>query len=142
MRHLTLAAVAALALASVNCGDSVAPADLVGTWNATKLEFTNLANASESVDIVALEGAFTITITANGTWQATLTLPGEDPQVGGGTFDLSGSDLVLYETGDPVGTDYSVSLSGNTLTITSTDLTFDFGNGEVAARLDGILVRQ
>ena len=142
MRHLALTTVAALALVSVNCGDSVAPADLVGTWSATKLQFTNQANSSETIDIVAEGGSFTISILANGTWQATLAIPDMSPQVGGGTYDVSGTDLVLFETGDPVGTDYSISLSGNTLTITSTDLTWDFGSGDVAARLDGTLVRQ
>lgn len=144
MRYWALAGIAVLAATAANCGDSVSPETLVGTWDATELRFTNLANASQSIDIVDLGGTFTITLSANGAYQATITAPGMDPDVTSGTWvytDLDG--LTLTETGETDGTDINVSLSGDTMTIVSTDgITFDFGAGDVNVRLDGTLVRR
>ncbi|KPK00962.1 MAG: hypothetical protein AMS20_14525 [Gemmatimonas sp. SG8_28] len=144
MRYWALAGVAVLAATAANCGDSIEPESLVGTWDATELRFTNLANASETTDIVDMGGSFTITLSANGAYQATITAPAMDPDVTSGTWaytDLDG--LTLTETGEIDGTDISVNLSGDTMTISSTDgITFDFGDGDVAVRLNGTLVRR
>ncbi|MBE0591882.1 MAG: lipocalin family protein [Gemmatimonadales bacterium] len=144
MRYWNLAGMVALAATLANCGDSVSPESLVGTWDATELRFTNLANASQSVELVAGGGSFTITLSANDTYQATIMVPGADPDVTSGTWvytDLDG--LTLTETGQAVGTDIDVTLSGDTMTITSTDgITFDFGAGDVPVRLNGTLARR
>ena len=145
MRYGTLAGIVLMAAAVVNCSDSLEPNSLIGTWDATELRFTNLANASQSVDVIGDEdGAFTLVLSANGAYEITVTLPDEDPDVTTGTWvytDLDG--LTLTETGDVDGTDISVSLSGDTMTISSTDgVTFDFGDGDVNVRLQGTLVRR
>ena len=145
MRYGTLAGIVLMAAAVVNCSDSLEPTSLIGTWDATELRFTNLANASQSVDVIGDEdGAFTLVLSANGAYEITVTLPDEDPDVTTGTWvytDLDG--LTLTETGDVDGTDISVSLSGDTMTISSTDgIIFDFGDGDVNVRLQGTLVRR
>jgi len=143
MRHWVLAGIAATTVALANCSDSIAPETLIGTWDATELRFTNLANSSQSIEIIGLGGNFVITLSVGGTYGATLTAPGVPADVTTGTWvytDLDG--LTLTETGGDA-TDINVSLSGNTMTISSTDgITFDFGAGEVSARLDGTLVRR
>jgi hypothetical protein len=145
MRYTALVGIAALAATLANCGDSIAPESLLGTWDATELRFTNLANQSQTVDIVALGGTFTISLLADSTYTATITAPGIDPEVTTGTWvytDLDG--LTLTETGGGGVTDINVvSLSANTMVIMSTDgITFDFGAGDVSVRLDGTLVRR
>jgi len=143
MRYWALAGIAVMAATLADCGDTVAPESLVGTWDATELRFTNLANASQSVEIIGLGGNFVITLSVGGTYGMTFTAPGVPSDVTTGTWvytDLDG--LTLTETGGDA-TDLNVSLSGNTMTISSTDgITFDFGGGDVSARLDGTLVRR
>jgi hypothetical protein len=144
MRHVTWAALAASAAIVLGCGSSVEPSELTGTWDATVFRFTNLANTSQTVDLVAQGGGFTITLSANNTYQATITVPGAADDVTSGTWQYSSLDgLTLTETGQTGGTDINVSLAGSTMTLSSTDgITFDFGAGDVAVRLDATLVRR
>jgi len=144
MRHLTAVGIAVAVATLAGCGESLEPTSLVGTWDATVLRFTNLANQSQSVEVIAGGGSLIITLSANSSYQATITIPGQNPEVTSGTWvytDLDG--LTLTETGEVDGTDFNVNLSGDTMTITSTDgITFDFGAGDVPVRLDATLVRQ
>ena len=144
MRYWALAGIAATAVALANCSDSIAPETLLGTWDATELRFTNLANSSQTIDIVQAGGTFTITLAADSTYEATITAPGMPDDVTSGTWVYTSLDgLTLTETGGDATDINVVSLSGDTMVIMSTDgITFDFGAGDVSVRRDGTLVRQ
>lgn len=137
---ITVTAAAALATA---CG-GVGPTDLQGTWDATSFRFTNLADASQSVEIVSQGGSFSIVLNANNTFQSTMHVPDMSLETTTGTWaytDLDG--LTLSDTDGTTSIDFDVSMSGSTMTLSSVDgITFDFGDGNVAVQVDAMLTRR
>ena len=112
------------------CGDSNGPGTeatinaLAGTWNATSLVFTNDANASETFDLIADGGSFSITFTAAGGFSGSSTFEG-DTEPFNGTFEVQGTNLIITETGESGPETIAFTRSGNTLTLTLDD-EFDF----------------
>ena len=137
-------ATAGLVFGLVACSDSAAPAtdDLVGTWNATAAEFVREADPSESVEIIAQGGSFRITLGANGTWSAIVTAPQITPDTSGGTWTASTDVLTLITTGQAGETQFDYVLSGTTITLTDGHVTWDYGNGDEAARLNITATKQ
>ncbi|HWP38708.1 MAG TPA: hypothetical protein VNL18_14275 [Gemmatimonadales bacterium] len=135
-----------LAGAALACGDTtgVSTDSLVGTWNATKFEFSNPANSAQKADLVALGGSFTLTIAASGSYTATFQEPGGAAETVTGTISVQGDTLTVSESGQGSPTRFRASRSGNTLTLDSSDEEFDFDdNGtEEPARLVIVLVKQ
>lgn len=140
-RWVTLAAAFTL-----SCGDAtgIDIADLVGTWNASKLEFTSAANATLKADVVGLGGSLSITFASNGSFTLTEREPGELANTRTGTFLLKGDTLTISESGQGSPTDFRTSLSGSTLTLTNDDDEYDFNNDgtEEPARLIVVLNKQ
>jgi hypothetical protein len=109
-------AAGAMVVAVAACGDStgITVEDLVGTWEATEIVFTNSANTSESVDVIDLGASLTVTINSAGTVSTvfddgqggtdsdsgTLSVDGSTLTVGGETFEAERSGDVLILTGD------------------------------------------
>ncbi len=144
MRRLSWLAIPLLAGLAWGCGDStgVTEADLVGTWNATAFKFSDFGDPVMDFDVIGMGGSVQIVIAANGDYTVTTTIPGVGPDVATGTWVLQGGDLlILTGTGETDGTEMTVGLSGTTLTVHSTDLMFDFGNGEIPAQLHATFVK-
>jgi hypothetical protein len=150
-RSLCVLAVAAVFGAGCSGGDDVVEpdvltlADLVGSWTASSVLYTNNANATQQFDIVAAGGEFRTTVLANGgarTWVDIGTFSDEwDAQL-----SLNGNTLTStpVEAARGVQT-FAIALSGSTLTMTNTASSFDFSlqNGAgVLATSVLILVRQ
>lgn len=132
--------VAGLGLA---CGEDVAVEDLVGTWNATEFVFSDFGDPVTDFDVLDSGGAVSIVIRANNTYTITFTFPGAEPETDDGTWALDG-DVLTFDAGTADETAFDVSLSGNTLTIHTEDITFDFdedGDDE-PAQLDATFARQ
>ncbi|MBS1242166.1 MAG: hypothetical protein H6R40_1593 [Gemmatimonadetes bacterium] len=112
---------AAVALA-VACSDDTGPSEdeLVGTWNATKLEFVAPGVA---VDAIAFGATMQLVLGSNGTYTVTLGFPGEGTETETGTW--SASEDVLTLSGSDGDMQFDMSLSGNTLTLTGADGEFD-----------------
>lgn len=148
MRASRFAAYAALTVSLACGGDGSGPSrtEFEGTWDATKLEFTNVANTSEKVEVIALGATYTIVLVSDGTYQATLGVPGSAPEVTTGTWSVSSDVITIKETGSSGDQQFNWSLSGNTLTISGANTDFDFdGNGprgDEAAKVSAVLVRQ
>ncbi len=125
-------AVLAVAASVAACGDSTGVGnvpevvDLAGTWNATVVEFTNQANASEKIDLIAEGATIVLTIMANGDYALTVDEPMEAPSVEVGTITIDGNTLTLSGTGESSADAFTFNLSGNTLTLTTDDDEFDF----------------
>ena len=71
-------------------------AELVGSYTADKFEYAPADPSSPfpPIDLIGLGGAATVTLSADGTFSATLTLPGTTTAVPfGGTITISGSTL-------------------------------------------------
>jgi len=129
----------ALVFAALACGsdndDSTAPtqASVAGTWtlqtvNGSSLPFT-LASAPAKIELLS----YVVNVSANGTWtssQQTRTTIGTQAPVtatttDGGTYTLSGNSVAITSS-----TSGSVAqagtISGNTLTLTSSGFIFVF----------------
>jgi len=122
-------------------GDSTGTSlpDLVGTWHATTAVVTSVANPGTSVNLIALGATLQITFNANLSYTSTITVPGEAPEVSNGTYVETANQLTLHDNSSS-GSDtivFGLGLSGGTLSLTGgTPFTFNFGAGEVPARLD------
>ena len=114
------------------CGDSIGadstPEEvanaLAGTWNATSFVFTNDANSSETFDLLADGGSFSITFTAAGGFSGSSTFEGVTDTFSG-TYVVQGTNLITTDTGEFESETVTFTLSGNTLTLTLDD-EFDF----------------
>lgn len=131
-----------LLLLGVACSDSTVPeADLVGTWNATAFVFSDFNDPVTEFDVVAEGGTVTIAIRADNTFTLTFTIPGSAQESESGAWSVSG-DRLLFDEGTADEMAFDISLSGNTFTIYTDDVEFDFGNGEEPAEVEATFVRQ
>jgi len=146
-------AVLSLVLAVSACSDSddsmgpgeITIADLVGSWRASSQVYTNKANSSEVLDVIAAGGETRTTVLDHGgarTWVTFGTYSDEwDAQL-----TVSGNTLMS----DPVEASrerriWTFSLDGNLLTLTDANSSFDFTLSEaagVAATEVVVFVRQ
>ena len=133
---------AALAVAA-GCSDTtgITTADVVGSWNASVIEFTNIANTAQQVELVAAGATLTLVLDAAGTFALTVTPPGGPTDTENGTWLVDDGDLVMMGTVDPDPIRYSAARSGDTLTVITNQAEYDFnGTGDEPARLRMVLV--
>lgn len=113
-------------------------ADLAGTWNAVKDEFTNKADTSQKVDAVSEGlGGITLRIQSNGSFEVTISLFGSPFLTLDGTARVEGNKLTLsYEGLGEI--EYEYTLENDRLTTIYNDATYDFdgdGNDEPATEV-------
>ena len=149
-----LAVAALVAVPVVGCGGDddngtdppagVTLADLAGTWDATEAEFQSLDNPLLRFDLVALGGSLTLTVSANGDYEATIQPPGEAPETETGTVTVVGNVIELNVDGVPESVEFDFTLVGNTLTMVTESEGFDFDGDDIddPARLTLVLVRR
>jgi flagellar basal body rod protein FlgF len=139
-RPLAIALAGAVLLAGAACSDSLAPSDVAGTWNATSVVFTSVANPStNSGNVIALGFSLSITLNADGSASVTQD-DGSGATTDTGTYTINGSDFSLTTGGDT--SSGTIALNGNTLTVhITTGVTFDFGSGDEAATVALTLTR-
>lgn len=133
-------AVAALAA----CGDvteleeELTPEILSGDWEATTVVITSLLNPAVSFDLLEEGGELAFRFTIDGSATQFLTPPGaEEPEVSTATYEIDAPFLLFFA--DEEVQEYAYELqstqTGNSLTLATTDLVFDFngdGTGEPA----------
>lgn len=107
----------------------VEPANLAGTWTATAIVFTSVANPTLSVDEVADGATMTLQLSADGTYTWNFVFPGEPDENETGTYTVSGSILTVAQTGGSQET-MGVSRNGDTMALTLDD-TYDFDGDQV-----------
>jgi len=133
LKHLTTAAMALILMSACTEGAGVGlePDDLAGTWVASAMVFTSVADNTMSVDIVAAEQAVvTLVFVADGTYTFSF-VSGVEVEDESGTYTVSGSTLtittLLPEALDPES--MTISRDGDNMTLTLAD-TFDFVEGQ------------
>ncbi len=130
------------------CGDSIGadgtPEEvanaLAGTWNATSFVFTNDANSSETFDLLADGGSFSITFTAAGQFSGSSTFEGATDTFSG-TYVVQGTNLITTDTGEIESETIAFTLSGNTLTLALDD-EFDFDDNGIDEPATLVIVLQ
>ncbi len=125
--------VALLVAVAVGCSDSAnstgpaSPSDFVGEWLASSYVVTNIANTSETADLIVLEMALSITFTETN-YSGTASFPGEVAETFSGTYTISGNQLTLDEADQLEPDTMTYTLSGNAMTLAGNDEQYDFDN--------------
>lgn len=127
----------ALSVAATSCGDETTapkPAELAGTWNATKIEYVNRANPSQHVDLIAAGGSATLTLGTDRSFRYIVAAAGDTPDTTSGTYEVKGDagDLMVWTIpfdGGALEWPFDFSWSGDTMTL-SAGANYDFaGDG-------------
>ena len=134
-RHLAISTLALILM--IACTDStgvetsVEPDDLAGTWTATSMVLTSVADNTLSIDLVAEEGAnVTLVLGADGTYTFTFVSDVEPTENETGTYTVSGSTLTIHPTDSTEGPEtFTISRTGDTMTLTGAD-DHDFTPGQ------------
>ncbi len=144
MRRASRSVLPVLIMLSLSCGDEtgVETDDLVGTWDATKLEFTNPASPAQHVDLILDGWTYVLTLHADSTYDATLDDPDGPAEAITGVWEATIDVFRMKDDTEQWWQEFDLSRSGNTLTLTGADLNFDFGEGDVSAKLDVVLVKR
>ena len=141
-----------IALLAAACGgdsstepDGVRISDLVGSWTASSVLFTNKSNPAQEFDIIAGGGELRVTVLAGGRARTWLDL-GPFSDEWDAQLSLNGNQLTSTpaEATRPTRR-YTIEMVGGELRMTSTDAMFDFslaGGSEVPANEVVVLVRQ
>ena len=119
---------ALIAVMAIGCSDSTGPsaADLVGTWIAASYVFTETADATQTIDVIALGMSLSITFTET-SMSGTMTIPGFDPEAFTSTYTLDGDQITISDpTEDPE--TLTIVVTETTLTISGGEDTFDFND--------------
>ena len=119
-------------------GTNPSASQLEGTWNLTEYTYTSVADPSKTENILQTQGiSVTMTISADGSFTVTTTVAGQS-FTSSGNFNENDGEV---SSPDP---DTTVDLNGNTLTVTSVNGTWDFGdgNGDVPATARQVYQKQ
>jgi hypothetical protein len=110
------------------CSGSTAgpsPASIVGTWQASKVQYVSTTGLG-TVDLIAQGGSATLELNADHTFRYTCTPAGKPAEVLTGTWDVS--DVLSLSMSPTNEMQFDASLSGNTLTLTGAYRDYDFNN--------------
>ena len=100
--------------------------DLVGSWTASSVLYTNNGNAAEQFDIVAAGGEVRTTVLAGGGARTWVTL-GDFSDEWDAQLSLNGNTLTSTPVEIARGVRvFTIVLDGSTLTMTRADAMFDF----------------
>jgi hypothetical protein len=103
---------------------------LPGTWRATSAEYVSRANSSVRQEVVSRGTTMTLTLNANNTYTLTIVNPGQAAQIADGTWTASVDVLTLRRTGMTGESQFDMTQSGDTLTLTGGSMLYDFeGDG-------------
>ena len=102
---------------------------LAGIWNVEAFEFTSETDPPVVRDLIAEGGSATLDLSTNGAYTLTVVPPGEDEEVTRGFMVIEGSVLLVSDNTVPGETTaYELSFDDETLTLTTTEVGFDFNN--------------
>lgn len=141
-RSLIVMLVAALAAACGGGGSGAAPAELVGSWGATRLEFVSAAAPTTRVEVIAQGASLTVVLSEGGTFEETLQVPGEPDEDRSGAWSAS-SDILTLTYSPTSSMQFGYTLAGDTLTLGGADGEFDFDDdgSDEAAKVNVTLTR-
>ena len=140
-KHLTISALALILMSACTEATGVEPNDLAGTWTATSIVFTSVADPTLSVDMATEGATMSLTLNADGTYTWAFVFPGEPTEDETGTYTVSGNIMTITASAQDFAETVAIVRSGDTLTLTLTDV-FDFTEGvEVDATMVIVLTR-
>jgi hypothetical protein len=154
-RRYALLAIALCGTVVVACSDGPTEVnsitDLAGRWEATRVEFTVIADPQQTAEMIQQGGSLVFVIENDGSFRQETTWPGEtDLEIDDGIVELTGDSLVFdYSAGDGGEgiVSFAYTLSGEVLTLVANlqlergDFGFTSDDFEVPARVEMNLPR-
>ena len=129
-------------LATAGCGDitqiksELTPEILSGDWEVTTAVITSTLNTNQSIDLLEEGGEMAFRFTIDGEAAIFITPPDGETQVDTGTYEIVGDYIFFYDVEDVDKEDPDVlayelqsTQTGNSLTLATTDIAWDF-NGD------------
>ncbi len=143
LRHLTTSAMALILMSACTDTTGLEVDDLAGTWTASSIVFTSVADPLVTADLVADGATMTLTLAEDNTYTLVITFPQEENEDEAGSYVVAGSTLTLSQTGEGSPSVFVIIRDGDTMTLTVADEEFAFVEGadEEAATLVVILTR-
>jgi hypothetical protein len=145
LQRRTILTVGVLTTLITACGDGgTGPqhSALVGTWHATKLRLTSIADPSRTLDYVATGGALTLLFRDDYTATTTYLNPDEAPTSDDWTWSQTGSALTMTGVGSNSQTwSFHASLSHGVLSLSGATVSWDFGHEDEPTRMDMTLTK-
>jgi len=127
-------------------GTGPSKAELTGTWSASRIEYTNVANPAQKVDVAQQGATLTLGLQSGGVFTIALLVPGEAPVDISGLWSSSTDVLTLRWTSGAANNEmqFDMTLTGNSLSLVGADSEFDFDGDDVddPATLSLTLTRQ
>jgi len=106
-------------------------APLVGTWDMSESKVISKNDPGTFVDLMEFfEFSVTIVVQPNGDFTVSFTMAGATISTEAGRFANMEDFEEQMTQGDP---DNTVTIEGNTITVTRDNQTYDFGNGDEPA---------
>ncbi len=134
-----------VALASAGCGDiteieaELTPEILSGDWEVTTAVITSILNTNQSLDLLGEGGEMEFRFTIDGDATIFITPPDGETVADTGTYEIVGEYLYFYDVEDVDRTDPDIlayelqsTQTGNSLTIATADLQWDFNGDGIA----------
>jgi hypothetical protein len=139
-----LATMIAVSACKGDGGAGPSSAELAGTWDAAKIEFTRVSDPSQTVDAVLTGGTATLVLAGGGGCTFTLTGTGGPDGTFTGTWSASADELSLDLVGPFFSTtwQFEMTLATNTLMLTGADTEFTFDVAPEAAKFGLVLDRR
>ncbi len=129
-------------LSTAGCGDitqieaELTPAILSGDWEVTTAVITSILNTNQSLDLLEEGGEMAFRFTIDGDAAIFITPPDDETQVDTGTYEIVGDYIFFYdvedvdkEDPDALAYELQSTQTGNSLTLATTDIAWDF-NGD------------
>jgi len=120
-----------------SCGDdddTTGPVNnsLVGTWDATVIQLTSVADPGTSVELISQGANGRLVLQAGGGFGLSIGVPGEPVEFGNGDWGATEVLTLEFGEGDVQGTwQFDIDLNGDTLRLTGADTEWDFDDDGV-----------
>jgi len=133
-----------------SCGgdgdDTTGPVNnnLVGTWDATAIQLTSVADPSTVVELVSQGANGRLVLQADGGFGLSVGVPGEPTEFGNGDWGATDVLTLEFGDGDIDGIwQFDIDLNGDSLRLTGADAEWDFDDDgtDDPAKLDLTLTR-
>jgi hypothetical protein len=145
-RILLALSVALIASCGGDDEDTTGPVnnDLVGTWDATVIQLTSVADPGTVVELVSQGANGRLVLEADGGFGLSVGVPGEPTEFGNGDWGATDVLTLIFGDGDIEGTwQFDIDLNGDSLRLTGADTEWDFDDDgtDDPATLDMTLTR-
>jgi hypothetical protein len=120
-------------------------ADILGTWHATAIQATSKSNSANTANLYAQGARLQVTFNADLTYSSSIMLPGQAADNSMGSYLKTATNITLTgdqaSGGEIIAFTYLYSKGNGTLKLSGGSISFDFGTGDEASKLEITLTK-